>query len=133
MVAFVMRGEPSGLYEPNWIPLPPGGFPPIEAPFCAYWVGPEALMVTEGLRPKSPDPEVELVGVLPFTIVGVPTAGTAGGIATLPFTGELVPDFPCWCAGEAGDGFAPDDAGGGEKGFRDEVAWLERLPAEPAA
>jgi len=56
---------------------------------------PAALMVTEGFRLCSPGPEVELVGVLPLTIVDVFNAGTAGGIVTLPFTGEVTSGLPC--------------------------------------
>ena len=54
--------------------------------------------------------------MLPLTKAGFPTAGTAGGIATLPFTGELVSFLFC-CADPAVGGVDPDDAGGGEKGF----------------
>ena len=36
--------------------------------------------------------------MFPLTVADVPTVGTAGGIATLPFTGELVSGLP-WCAG----------------------------------
>lgn len=57
--------------------------------------------------------------MLPLTIADTPTVGTAGGIATLPFTGELVSGLPCcadsWTAGT--DGFDVPDAGGGEKVF----------------
>lgn len=52
-------------------------------------------MVTDGFRLCSPGPEVALVGVFPLTIVVVFTDGTAGGIATLPFTGEEMSDLPC--------------------------------------
>ena len=51
---------------------------------------PAALMVTEGFRMWSPFPEAVVAGVLPLIVFGPPTAGTAGGIATMPFTGELV-------------------------------------------
>ena len=98
------------------MPLPPGDFAPREAPFWAYCGGPEALMVTDGFRPRSPCPAMELVGVLPLTSVCVPTAGTAGGIATLPFIGEFLSDFP-YCVEDADGGFAPAEPGGGEKGF----------------
>lgn len=73
-------------------------------------------MVTDGFRARSLGPDVELVGVLPFTMVGVPTAGTAGGIATLPFAEAVVSNFPC-CAGAAKGVLDPDVAGGGEKVF----------------
>ena len=53
-------------------------------------------MVTEGFLPCSPGPAVELVGVLPLTIVDVFTAGTAGGMVILPFTGEVMSGLPCW-------------------------------------
>ncbi len=49
-------------------------------------------MVTEGLRWWS------LATVLPLAIAGPPKAGTAGGIAVLPFTGETESDLPC-CVG----------------------------------
>ena len=57
--------------------------------------------------------------MFPLTIVGAPTVGTAGGIATLPFTGELVSGFPC-CAGIwTADAVGADvpDADDGEKVF----------------
>lgn len=53
-------------------------------------------MVTEGFRLCSPGPEVELVGVLPLTKGAVPTVGIAGGIAILPFIGEVTSGLPCW-------------------------------------
>lgn len=59
--------------------------------------------------------------MLPFTMVGVPTTGTAGGITPLPFTESV---FPC-C-----DVDPPTAAGGdealsadvGEMGFFDTLA-----------
>ena len=90
------------------------GFPPVAAPFGMYAETPAALIVTEGLRLWSPRPDVELVGVLPFTMVGEPTAGTAGGMAILPFTGELVSSLPC-CAEFAPDIPGVSDADDGEK------------------
>lgn len=84
-----------------------------------YPDAPAALIVTEGLRLWSPTPELELVGVLPLTIADAPTVGTAGGIATLPFTGELVSGLPCcadiWTPGA--DWFDAADVDGGEKVF----------------
>ena len=49
--------------------------------------------------------------MFPLTIADVPTVGTAGGIATLPFTGELISGLPR-CAGTwtAGDGVGVPDA-----------------------
>lgn len=73
-------------------------------------------MVTEGFRVCSPLPDVELVDVLPFTIFGPPTAGTAGGIATLPFMRALVSFLFCWDDPAAGVVEA-DDVSRGEKGF----------------
>lgn len=34
-------------------------------------------------------------------MAGVETTGTAGGIAALPFTGEMELDFACCCTGAA--------------------------------
>ena len=57
--------------------------------------------------------------MFPLIVPDAPTVGTAGGIATLPFTGELVSGFPCcagiWTAGA--DGVDVPDADGGEKVF----------------
>ena len=36
-----------------------------------------------------------------WATAGVVTAGTAGGIAGLPFTGEIELDFACCCTGAA--------------------------------
>ena len=59
------------------------------------------------------------MGVFPLTIADAPTAGTAGGIATLPFTGELESGLPCcagiWTAGA--DGVEVPDTDAGEKIF----------------
>ena len=49
-VAFAMAGDLSGLKAPNWIPLPPVGFPTTGPPLGIYPVGPVALIVTEDLR-----------------------------------------------------------------------------------
>ena len=73
-----------------------------EVPFGVFCGGPAALMVTEGVRRWSPLPEVVLVGVLPLSVFGPPTAGTAGGIATLPFTGELFSFLFSWADPTAG-------------------------------
>lgn len=62
----------------------------METPLGMFGGAPAVLMVTEDFRMWSPLPGVELVGVLPLTMVGPPTAGTARGIATLPFTGGLL-------------------------------------------
>ena len=59
-------------------------------------------------------PDVALVGVFPLTMVGEPTAGTAGGMATLPFTGELVSSFTC-CPSAAADALVLPGAEDGEK------------------
>ena len=96
------------------MPLPAMDFPGAPAPFDMYPGAPAALIVTEGFRLCSPRPEVELVGVLPFTIVGELTAGTAGGMAIRPFTDELVSSFP-YCDGITPDGLELPDAEGGEK------------------
>jgi hypothetical protein len=61
-------------------------------------------MVTDDLRLCSPGPEVELVGVLPLTIDGVPTVGIAGGIEILPFTGKIASALPCCETPAAADG-----------------------------
>lgn len=68
-------------------------------------------MVTEGFRMWSPFPEAEVAGVPPLRVFGPPTAGTAGGIATLPFTGELVSCL-VWGADPAASVVEPDGAGG---------------------
>ena len=96
--------------------LPPIGFPATGPPLGIYPEAPAALIVTEGLRLWSPTPELELVGVFPLSIADVPTVGTAGGIGTLPFTGELVSGLPCcadiWTAGADGAGVLDVDGGG---------------------
>ena len=57
--------------------------------------------------------------MLPLAITDAPTVGTAGGIATLPFTSELVLGLPCcagiWTAGA--DEVDVPDADDGEKVF----------------
>ena len=57
--------------------------------------------------------------MFPLAIADAPTVGTAGGMATLPFTGELVSGLPCcagiWTAGA--DGTDVPKAEGGEKVF----------------
>ena len=55
--------------------------------------------------------------MLPLTIVGVPTAGTAGGIAILPFTGDMTSALPCCELPTAPDGVEVPEVGGGEKVF----------------
>ena len=100
--------------------LEPIGFPATGPPLGIYPDAPAALIVTEGLRLWSPTPELELVGVFPLTIADAPpTAGTAGGMATLPFTGELASGLP-FCAGiwaAGADGAGVPDADDGGKGF----------------
>lgn len=57
--------------------------------------------------------------MFPLTIADAPTVGTAGGIATLPFIGELVSGLP-YCAGiwtAGADGVDVPDAEGVEKFF----------------
>lgn len=113
-MAFAAADEPSGT-DPNCMLLPPLGFPATGPPFGMYPDAPVALMTTDGFRVCSPTPEVELVGVLPLTVVGVPTVGTAGEIA-LPFIDELTSGLPCCgpLAAAAADGVElPDTEGGG--------------------
>ena len=74
----------------------------MEAPFKAFGGGPAALIVTEGFLRWSPLPEAVLVGGLPLSMFGPPTAGTAGGIATLLFTGELLSFLFSWAEPTAG-------------------------------
>ena len=57
------------------------------------------------------------MGVLPLTIVGVPTARTAGGIAILPFTGDMTSALPFCEFPVAPDGVEVPEVGGGEKVF----------------
>lgn len=97
--------------------LPPFGFPATGPPFGMYPDAPVALMVTEGFRECSPNPEVELVGVLPLIVVDVFTAGTAGGIATLPFTGEVVSGLPCCEPAATAVGVELPDVERGTDGF----------------
>ena len=59
-------------------------------------------------------PDVALVGVLPFTMVGDPTAGTAGGMTIRPFTGEFASGFPCWLGGGPDGTGLPDTTEGGK-------------------
>lgn len=93
--------------------LPPLGFPTTGPPLGMWPDVPAALMVTEGFRLCSPGPEVELVGVLPLTVVGVPTVGTAGETAILPFTGEVTSGLTCCEPLAAADGVELPDAEGG--------------------
>lgn len=48
---FADAGESSTLMEPNWMPVPPIGFPPTGPPLGKYPDAPAALIVTEGFRP----------------------------------------------------------------------------------
>ena len=81
---------------------------------------PAALIVTDGFRLWSPPPKLEVAAVLPFIIVGVPTAGTAGGIGPLPFTEAIESDLPC-CAGTgpptAAGEFEVPEVDAGRNGF----------------
>lgn len=61
-------------------------------------------------------PELELVGVVPLTVVGIPAAGTAGVIA-LPFICELVSSLPCCELLTVTEGGELPDAEGGEAFF----------------
>lgn len=82
-----------------------------------------ALIVTELFRLWSVEPPLR--AELLWAIAGAETAGTAGGIEALPFTGEIEDDFPCCCTGAepptatAGDGVEELVAIGG-----DETAFL---------
>ena len=112
-MAFVVVDGTSGC-APNFMSLPPFDMPATGPPLI-YPEAPAALIVTEGLRLWSPTPDVELVGVLP--LASGPTAGVAGGIAILPFTGELISGLPYWDVPVVtGEAVLPE-AGGGEKGF----------------
>lgn len=111
--AFAMVGDCSGN-APKWISRPPFDFPATRPPLI-YPEAPAALIVTEGFRLWSPTPEVELAGVLPLT--SAPTAGVAGGIVGLPFTGELLSSLPCCEVAAAIDEAVLPEAGGGEKVF----------------
>ena len=53
--------------------------------------------------------------MLPLTTA--PTAGVAGGIMGLPFTGELLSSLPCWEFAATIDEAVLPEAGGGEKVF----------------
>jgi hypothetical protein len=79
-------------------------------------------MVTELLRLWLLEPP--LTDVLPCAMAGAATAGTAGEIGALPFTGETEDDFPCCTGAEpptatAGEGVEEPVAMGG-----DETAFL---------
>lgn len=84
-------------------------------------------MVTELLRLWLLEP---LTDELPWAMAGAATAGTAGEIGALPFTGETDDDFPC-CTGAdppiatAGEGVEEPVAMGG-----DETAFLAVLAYE---
>lgn len=75
--------------------------------------------MTELLRLWSVRPP--FVAELLCAIAGAETAGTAGGTAALPFTGEIEADFPCCCTGAepptatAGDGVEEPVAMGGDE------------------
>jgi len=85
--------------------------PPTGPPFMP--LGPFALIVTEIFRPCS----LPLIAELLWAIAGAETAGTAGEIEGLPFTGEIELDFPCCCC----TGAAPPTATAGE-GVEEPVA-----------
>ena len=61
-----------------------------------------------------------MIAELLWAIAGA-TAGTAGGIDVLPFTGEIDEDFPCCCTGAeppiatAGEGVEEPVAMGGDE------------------
>jgi len=79
-------------------------------------------MVTELLRLWLLEPP--LTDALPCAMAGAATAGTAGEIGALPFTGETEDDFPCCTGAEpptatAGEGVEEPVAMGG-----DETAFL---------
>lgn len=79
-------------------------------------------MVTELLRLWLFEPP--LTDALPCAMAGAATAGTAGEIGGLPFTGETEDDFPCCTGAEpptatAGEGVEEPVAIGG-----DETAFL---------
>jgi hypothetical protein len=57
------------------------------------------------------------VGVLPLIIAGEPTAGTAGEIAILPFTGDMTSALPLCALPTVADGVDVQEEGGGEKVF----------------
>ena len=104
------------MIEPNWIPP---FDPPTGPPFAPKLLGPFAI-VTDGFRLWSFEPPLT---ELPCAIAGAETAGTAGGIENLPFTGETEDDFPCCCTGAepptatAGEGEEPVAMGGDETAF----------------
>ena len=79
-ILFDMDGESLALYVPNWMLLPLAGFPATGPPFGMEPFTPEALMTTDGLRLWSVAPGGAFGPLLPLTIVGVPTVGTAGGM-----------------------------------------------------
>jgi hypothetical protein len=81
--------------------------PPTGPPFIPF-----AGIVTELFRLWSFEP---LITELLCAIAGAETAGTAGEIEGLPFTGEIEFDFPCCCC----TGAAPPTATTGE-GVEDE-------------
>jgi hypothetical protein len=57
--------------------------------------------------------------LFPFTIVGVLTVGTAGGI-WLPFAGDFESSWPCWAGAgppTAKGGIIVSDALEGDRGF----------------
>lgn len=70
-------------------------------------------MVIDVFRAWSPTPEVELAGVLPLVIVGMPAAGIAGWMA-LPFTAGLASCLPFCELLAAADGVELPDAEEGE-------------------
>lgn len=80
--------------------------------------------------------EPPLAAALPWAMAGAETAGTAGEIGALPFTGETDDDFPCCCTGAepptatAGEGAVePAAMGGDETAFFavDAYDWADAL------
>jgi len=66
-----------------------------------YPLAPAALIVTEdGFLLWSPWTGAPFIMLPLLAMAGAPTAGTAGGIAFLPFTGEIEVGLPC-CTGAA--------------------------------
>ena len=89
-------GEAPALIEPNWMLLVRLGGWPTEPPLGMKALAPCALMVTDDFLLWSECPGVEpFTAWLLLTIAGAATAGTAGGIAGLPFTGETEFLLPC--------------------------------------
>lgn len=74
------------------------GGAPVDPPL-GYPVAPAALTVKDGFLVWSLG-EVGFGTLLPLTIVGALTVGTAGVTAGLPFTGERESEPTCWFVAE---------------------------------